>query len=82
VQLASYADFVMQAAVTAYFVSWCVLAGFVMMNIVLAVLVDSFTSAQVHCFAQQCGASSERASFPSGSVGLRSEIIENRKKDL
>jgi hypothetical protein len=37
----------MQAAVTAYFVSWCVLAGFVMMNIVLAVLVDSFTSAQV-----------------------------------
>jgi hypothetical protein len=47
VQLSSYPDFAMQAAVTAYFVSWCVLAGFVMMNIVLAVLVDSFTSAQV-----------------------------------
>ena len=35
-----------QFAVAAYFISWAFLAGFIMMNIVLAVLVESFTEAQ------------------------------------
>ncbi len=35
-----------QIGAAAYFISWAFLAGFIMMNIVLAILVDSFTEAQ------------------------------------
>jgi hypothetical protein len=35
-----------QIGIAAYFISWAFLAGFIMMNIVLAILVDSFTEAQ------------------------------------
>ena len=35
-----------QIGVAAYFISWAFLSGFIMMNIVLAILVDSFTEAQ------------------------------------
>jgi hypothetical protein len=46
-----------QIGVAAYFISWAFLAGFIMMNIVLAILVDSFTEAQTALKLEQARAS-------------------------
>jgi hypothetical protein len=46
-----------QLGVAAYFISWAFLAGFIMMNIVLAILVDSFTEAQTELKREQVGSS-------------------------
>jgi hypothetical protein len=43
----------LQLGVAAYFISWAFLAGFIMMNIVLAILVDSFTEAQASLKCEQ-----------------------------
>ncbi len=43
----------LQIGVAAYFISWAFLAGFIMMNIVLAILVDSFTEAQASLKCEQ-----------------------------
>jgi hypothetical protein len=42
-----------QLGIAAYFISWAFLAGFIMMNIVLAILVDSFTEAQTELKREQ-----------------------------
>ncbi len=42
-----------QIGIAAYFISWSFLAGFIMMNIVLAILVDSFTEAQAALKSEQ-----------------------------
>ncbi len=47
----------MQIGIAAYFISWAFLAGFIMMNIVLAILVDSFTEAQDALKSEQALAS-------------------------
>ena len=47
----------MQIGIAAYFISWAFLAGFIMMNIVLAILVDSFTEAQAALKSEQALAS-------------------------
>ncbi len=44
--VAAYDSYATKAAVTTYLVSWGVLSGFIMLNIVMAVLVESFTAAQ------------------------------------
>ena len=44
---------VLKVGVAAYFISWAFLAGFIMMNIVLAILVDSFTEAQASLKCEQ-----------------------------
>ena len=46
-----------QIGIAAYFISWAFLAGFIMMNIVLAILVDSFTEAQAALKSEQALAS-------------------------
>ncbi len=44
--VAAHDSYSMKAAVVTYLVSWGVLSGFIMLNIVMAVLVESFTAAQ------------------------------------
>ncbi len=44
--VAGYESYAMKAAVATYLISWGVLSGFIMLNIVMAVLVESFTAAQ------------------------------------
>ncbi len=44
--VASYDSYAMKAAVAIFLISWGVLSGFIMLNIVMAVLVESFTAAQ------------------------------------
>jgi hypothetical protein len=54
------ADPVVQLGVGAYFITWAFLSGYILMNIVLAVLVDSFTEAQNAMAAEQVRAVSRR----------------------
>jgi hypothetical protein len=42
----AYDSYAMKSMVAIYLISWGVLSGFIMLNIVMAVLVESFTAAQ------------------------------------
>ena len=69
-----------QIGVSAYFISWAFLAGFIMMNIVLAILVDSFTEAQTELKREQAR-SSQNGPFSvhsenHGSTGMFVFLIQ------
>ena len=58
-----------QIGVAAFFISWAFLAGFIMMNIVLAILVDSFTEAQAELKHEQARTPSAN---PDGMSNVKS----------